>query len=100
MTIHFKRGFKSILFFVQVDPAAQEANLNTTYRKRTYQQDIQADQRDQAAQVDPEDREDQADPADHVSQIRVHQSKLRLRLRLRLRLSLSLSLSLSQGKAK
>ena len=60
-----------------MDPAAQEANLNTTYRKRTYQQDIQADQKDQAAQVDPEDREDQADPVDQVSQIRVHQSKQR-----------------------
>jgi len=69
MIINFKRGFKSILFFVQVDPAAQEANLlNTTYRKRTDQQDILVDQAVQAAQVDPEDREDQADLADQVSQ--------------------------------
>ena len=65
-------------FSVQADPAAQEANLNTTHRHRTDQLEHQADQKDLEVLEDPEDQEDQADPedqadtADQVSQIRVH----------------------------
>jgi hypothetical protein len=59
----------SIFCFVQEDPVAQQANLNSTNRKSTDQQDILVAKAAQAVQVDQVDREDQAD---QVAQVQEH----------------------------